>query len=201
MAFAGMIISEKFNLFNFKSFDKPIYKMDILNNKYLLAAVFATVLRALMKVTSKYSALTMNILNKSNVLLLESPITEKGVDKEILLANNYRDLTKLISAWKENGWDVKLKRKKYIQEEDIKTLDVFEHSGFFDLNVAKELLTEKQFLVFSKASDWGYYEDPKKITLDELLTQLDIGASTVAEHLRKAESKLIPILLKMIRKL
>lgn len=156
---------------------------------------------ALMKVTSKYSALTMNILNKSNVALLESPITREGVDKEILLAKNYKDLTKLINAWKEEGWDVKLKRKKYVSESDVKSFEVFGNSGFFDLSSAKEVLTEKQLEVFSKACDWGYYENPKKITIEELAIKLDLAPATVAEHLRKAEAKLMPMLLKVLRKI
>ena len=43
MAFLGTILSEKFNLFNFKSFDKPLYKVSLKNNPYLLGAVLVTV--------------------------------------------------------------------------------------------------------------------------------------------------------------
>ena len=156
---------------------------------------------AILRVTSSYKAMTYKILHESKVVELETPITEGGVDKEILMAKNYKDLDRLIKGWKEEGWDVRLRRKKYVKKEDLKALDSFKSSGFFDLNSAKELLTKKQIEVFSKACDWGYYEIPKKITIEELSVKLGISPPTMAEHLRKAEAKLMPILLKVLRKL
>lgn len=156
---------------------------------------------AIMKVTSSYKAMTYKLLHESKVVELETPITEDGLDKEILMAKNYKDLDKLIRGWKGEGWDVKLKRKKYVKEDALKSLDSFRSSGFFDLESAKELMTEKQIEVFSKACDWGYYEIPKKITIEELSVKLGLSAPTVAEHLRKAEAKLMPLLLKVLRRI
>jgi predicted DNA binding protein len=156
---------------------------------------------AVLKVTFKFSSLNLSILNKSKVTLLESPITRGGIDKEILMAKNYKDLSNLIGAWKEQGWDVKLKKKRYIREDDVKSLGMFKTSGFFDLTSAKEVLTEKQLEAFSKACDWGYYEIPKKTSIEELAEKLDLSPSTLAEHLRKAEAKLMPVLLTVLRKI
>lgn len=42
MAFAGLIMAENYNLFNFKSFKRPLHKINPFDNKYLIAAVLFT---------------------------------------------------------------------------------------------------------------------------------------------------------------
>jgi Ca2+-transporting ATPase len=43
MAFVGLILAENYNLFNFKSFTKPLHKCNPFDNKYMLAAVVFTI--------------------------------------------------------------------------------------------------------------------------------------------------------------
>jgi Ca2+-transporting ATPase len=43
MAFVGLIMLENFNLFNFKSFNRPLHKIHIFDNKYMIAAVLFTI--------------------------------------------------------------------------------------------------------------------------------------------------------------
>ncbi len=152
------------------------------------------------KVTSSYKAMTFKILHESGVMLLESPITDRGTDKELLVAGSYKELKELMGRWKEEGWGVKLTRKKHVKAEDAK-VGMFSTSGFFDLQSAKELLTARQRETFEKACDYGYYEIPKKISIRELSERLGVSPPTVAEHLRKAEAKLFPMFLKVLRKL
>jgi hypothetical protein len=52
-------------------------------------------------------------------------------------------------------------------------------------------LTEKQQEVLIKAFKLGYYGIPRKITSEELAKKLGIADSTVVEHLRKAELRLL----------
>ncbi|MCW3999294.1 MAG: helix-turn-helix domain-containing protein [Candidatus Bathyarchaeota archaeon] len=52
-------------------------------------------------------------------------------------------------------------------------------------------LTEKQREVLLAAYKMGYYDIPRKITTEELARKLDLADSTVVEHLRKAERRLI----------
>jgi len=52
-------------------------------------------------------------------------------------------------------------------------------------------LTEKQREVLITAYKLGYYEIPRKITSKELANKLGLVDSTVAEHLRKAEQRLM----------
>ncbi len=47
MAFAGLIFSENFNLFNFKDLKRPLYASNPFNNRYMLIALAATTLLTL----------------------------------------------------------------------------------------------------------------------------------------------------------
>lgn len=53
---------------------------------------------ALLSVTSSYKAMTYKILHQTNVKLLESPITRRGLDSEILLAHSHKEMAELLGA-------------------------------------------------------------------------------------------------------
>lgn len=53
------------------------------------------------------------------------------------------------------------------------------------------LLTDRQHEVFETAVELGYYEIPRDVNQMELAEALDCAPSTVDEHLRKAESKML----------
>jgi predicted DNA binding protein len=52
-------------------------------------------------------------------------------------------------------------------------------------------LTEKQMKALLAAIESGYYEIPKRTTADELAVKLGQPRSTLEEHIRKAESKVV----------
>ncbi len=52
-------------------------------------------------------------------------------------------------------------------------------------------LTEKQMKAMLAAVESGYYEIPKRTTADELAMKLGQPRSTLEEHIRKAESKVV----------
>ena len=56
------------------------------------------------------------------------------------------------------------------------------------------LLTTRQREVFERAVELGYYEIPRGVNQEELAEALGCAASTVDEHLRKAESKMLSAL-------
>jgi predicted DNA binding protein len=65
----------------------------------------------------------------------------------------------------------------------------------FSLNSPLNQLTEKQREILVAAHKLGYYDIPRKITSQQLAKKLGIGDSTLVEHLRKAEQRLINHLL------
>jgi predicted DNA binding protein len=56
-------------------------------------------------------------------------------------------------------------------------------------------LTERQRKILIAAYSQGYYDLPRKINSEQLARQLDMGSSTLVEHLRKAERRLLTELL------
>ncbi len=56
-------------------------------------------------------------------------------------------------------------------------------------------LTAKQRKAIVAAYSLGYYDVPRKISSEELATRLKLGTSTYAEHLRKAERRLLSSIL------
>lgn len=70
----------------------------------------------------------------------------------------------------------------------ITTADTADRSS---RNQRLDTLTTAQREVFEHAREAGYYEWPREITTRELADDLDIAKSTLLEHLRTAESKLL----------
>ena len=58
------------------------------------------------------------------------------------------------------------------------------------------MLTERQREVFEAAVNMGYYDIPREVNQGDLAEELGCAPSTVDEHLRKAESKMLSALLR-----
>lgn len=56
------------------------------------------------------------------------------------------------------------------------------------------MLTDRQLEVFRTAVDLGYYEIPRRATHENIANELECAPSTVDEHLRKAESRVLSAL-------
>jgi len=92
----------------------------------------------------------------------------------------------LISYLRKNISDFKLLKLK---QEFLDSLTV--------LNIIPDI-TSKQKKALQLAVENGYYEYPKKVELKELAKLMGISYSTYQAHLKKAEGKLIPFMLKNI---
>jgi hypothetical protein len=55
-------------------------------------------------------------------------------------------------------------------------------------------ITVKQRKALELAVHGGYYDYPRKITLEDLAKQMGVSYATYQAHLRKAEQKLLPAL-------
>lgn len=54
-----------------------------------------------------------------------------------------------------------------------------------------DLLSDRQYEVFELARERGYYDSPRRISGSELAEELNISKTTLHEHLRKVEAKLL----------
>lgn len=70
---------------------------------------------------------------------------------------------------------------------DVRTVD----SRGYDASDPFEALSARQREAVLAALDVGYYETPRTSDVDAVAHELDCAPSTAAEHLRKAESRLI----------
>lgn len=52
-------------------------------------------------------------------------------------------------------------------------------------------LTEKQYETLRRAVVGGYYDDPQRISLEELAEEFGVSKSAVSQRLRRAESKIV----------
>jgi hypothetical protein len=82
-----------------------------------------------------------------------------------------------------------------IREEEGADIDVarIASSGSPDSERERRLdtLTPSQREVFDLARDRGYYEWPRGVSTRDLADELDVSKTTLLEHLRKAEAKLL----------
>ena len=65
-------------------------------------------------------------------------------------------------------------------------------------SMAQPDLTRRQMHVLRTAFECGYFESPRKIGSRELAAQIGLAQSTVLEHLRKAQAKLIEAALRYV---
>jgi predicted DNA binding protein len=60
-------------------------------------------------------------------------------------------------------------------------------------------LTEKQINAISAAVEMGYFEEPSKISAEDLSKMMGVSRSTFSEHLRKAQMKILNNLFSWVR--
>ncbi|MDD5172389.1 MAG: helix-turn-helix domain-containing protein, partial [Candidatus ainarchaeum sp.] len=142
---------------------------------------------------------TAPYLAKTGTMWLHPTWSDAEGDKVTLLAPNFKSLRNFITLVGEKGYDLKIKSKRYITPADSPSLDTFRTTGFTKLKFAGELLTDRQMEAFDLACRYGYYEEPKKTSIEELANKMGVSQSTFAELLRKAERKLLPVLNDIMR--
>lgn len=74
----------------------------------------------------------------------------------------------------------------FIPPGNVKVRDITEQK-----DILSELLTQRQIECFQLAARYGYYEEPKAITIQALAEIMDIARSTYQEHLQSAEQTVL----------
>jgi predicted DNA binding protein len=110
-------------------------------------------------------------LSGSNCFLTSARSKKDGRVEWNLIFANKDDLNKLIDNLKE--YDIEVELNKICELED------------------KKALTARQQQIIQIAYEQGYFEFPRKVGVSELAKRLGISKSTLAEILRRGESKII----------
>jgi len=110
-------------------------------------------------------------LMDSNCFLISASSGKNGFIEWRLLVGEGESLSELMDKLKEYGCNVELKKSTRITK--------------------KRLLTDRQDQIIRIAFDKGYYNIPKKTTIEELAMIINISKSTLAEILQRAEKKVI----------
>ena len=103
--------------------------------------------------------------------------------------------------WYLGSWDEKALRDFVVElqkeHHDVK-IEKIENKGLSDIDFPKVLpaLTKGQKKALEIAKQHGYYDFPRKADLKELAAEAGISLSTFREHLRKAEKKVMPDLVR-----
>ena len=76
-------------------------------------------------------------------------------------------------------------------EVTINSITTTKNGGGTERDQRLDTLTTQQREAFEHAREVGYYEWPRETTTRELASDLDVSKTTLLEHLRKAEAKLL----------
>ncbi|MBI5229107.1 helix-turn-helix domain-containing protein [Candidatus Micrarchaeota archaeon] len=120
----------------------------------------------------------------SNLIFIKPVRIMRGFEYWTVASWDKRNLTKLFS---------RIKAQKGYATIEMISLKQERLKNFFPTAFAQ--LTEKQKQAIEAVYRAGYYNYPRSISLEELALQLKIPRTTLQEHLRKAESKIIPAIM------
>ncbi|MDD1745619.1 MAG: helix-turn-helix domain-containing protein [Candidatus Methanoperedens sp.] len=110
-------------------------------------------------------------LTGSDCFLTSASSLEDGGVEWKLITGAEGSLSDLIENLEENGCRVKLKSAIHLSK--------------------KSLLTNRQEEIIRAAFEKGYYDYPKKITIEKLAKMFDISPSTLGEIIQRGEKKII----------
>ena len=136
-------------------------------------------------------------LAKSKCIILGPVITEDESDKLTIFAPSWNAYRAFIESLPEE-FEVSVKSKRTIDSKTGPEIDAFKVVGFLELKSLSELMSARQIEILNVAIGKGYYSKPRRITLNDLADYLDIAPATLSEHLMKIESKVMPIVSKIL---
>jgi|TARA_Y100000034_G_scaffold25723_1_gene30602 predicted DNA binding protein len=114
-----------------------------------------------------------NLISKHNCHAGSNMSVANGFENWVVFAENSQDATNLMKDLNKLGEVIVDKMGKY------------------DPNKSQFQLTDKQLHSINLAVAYGYYNWPRKVTLEELATVRKVSRRTYQDHLRKAEEKIL----------
>jgi len=153
---------------------------------------------ALAKIVFKRDSLLLSKILLSKATPLLPTLTKGDRDFVTVILPSGKELRKLSSLLKDDV-EYWVRQKKFLTTPLPASL--FNSKDFLKFKLVTEHLPEKQRDAFLLATRKGYYAMPKKASVEELAEALGVSPSTAAEHLRKAEATLLPLIARVVDKL
>ena len=153
---------------------------------------------ALADIVCTHDSLILAKLMRTRSIPLLPTLTKDDRDLATLIVPSEKDLRELSSLLKEDT-EYRVRSKKYLDSQMPRSL--FNSQEFLKFKLVTEHLPQKQREAFLLASRKGYYDSPKKTTIEALAVKMGVSPSTMAEHLRKAEGRLLSIFGDVLEKL
>lgn len=153
---------------------------------------------ALANILCTHDSLILAKLMRTRSVPLLPTVTKGDRDLATLIVPSEKELRHLASLLKEDT-EFKVRSKKYLDSRSPRS--VFDSQEFLKFKLVTENLPRKQREAFLLASRRGYYSSPKKTTVEELAIKMGVAPSTMAEHLRKAEGRLLSLFGDVLEKL
>ena len=146
--------------------------LDIIEYNEIKRNIYRVVLKG------KYEGSIRKSLFESKAITL-STIIEDGIEKYNLLFLSNSDMEKL---------------RKFLEDKPNVTVLKFK---LVDLNVMNtlQLLTPLEYEIIVRALNKGFFENPRKISLEELSEDFGISKATLNFHIRKALKKILYLFL------
>jgi predicted DNA binding protein len=131
-----------------------------------------------------YGASAGTIIDKHNFMEVPPTVLMGGWEHYRLVGFDDSDVKGLLKSLDRIG-KTEVLRKKPLSE------NVTDDNFLLSLSSLFGQLTEKQLKALLSAVENGYYEIPKRVTADQLAKKQGQPRSTLEEHIRKAESKVV----------
>ena len=131
-------------------------------------------------------------IERYGLLHVAPEIYERGWEYYHVIAFRHRDLEEFLRSVESKVFKIEIMQKSFFRGLIADSLAMTTHSIFSDL-------TKKQIETLLMAVDNGYYKLPRKSSLATIAEKRHVPVSTLAEHLRKAENKLVKNLAPYLR--
>ena len=138
------------------------------------------------------NSLFVNSASAHGAILTGPTLSTNGTDRVSLFFSDEKNIKNLFCDL-NNDFELKLKSKIPIDMGNL-SIETFNTSAFFRMQTANAILSARQKEVFSLACKRGYFKIPKNVSIEELANELELDATTTADHLRRAQNKLSPMI-------
>ena len=127
----------------------------------------------------------IHLIARHDCIFTQPNITRNGWESYRIFSFNQENLARLIESIRSIGGQVRLQSVRPVEMPCFCT----------DMLIPTENivtgLTDKQLEMLCEAFSAGYFDQPAKVTADDLAKRAGLSRSTFTEHLRKAENKVI----------